>query len=293
MNNMIRYLLIGFLSMGLTASAQHQKPTNTLLWEISGKDLQKPSYLFGTYHFADKGFVDTMAVVNEKLSFANAIVGELLISKELAIKLIPYMLLKDTSLEKILSPKEYKLVDNYLKKLGNYSLTQFNNFNPMALQTLILQLTSPKTFTDTNPAIDQYFQDYGKANQKEIVGLETVEEQAQVLFGANLTRQKEMLIKYVKHEKKNKAENLKLYNDYITQNFKAIEKKFNNLDDFTLEERDVLLKNRNSNWLAKLPALMQKQSLFIAVGAGHLVGKDGLIKGLQHLGYTVKPLKTN
>ncbi|RZL34691.1 MAG: TraB/GumN family protein [Pedobacter sp.] len=290
---LIQYIFLLFLSASLSANAQTKNPDNTLLWEISGKELTKPSYLFGTYHFADKGFVDTMKVVNEKLAAADMIVGELIINKEMAEKLMPYMILKDNSLDKLLSAKEYKLVDDYLKKLGNYNLEAFKMFSPMALQTLIIQLTAPKTFTDTNPAIDQYFQDYGKANNKEVIGLETVEEQAQILFGSSLDRQKAMLVKYIKEEKKNKLAAEKLYKDYITQNLKATEKTFQKLDDFTTEEADRLLKNRNIKWIEKLPALMQNKSLFIAVGAGHLVGKDGLIKGLWAQGYTVKPVATN
>ena len=55
---------------------------------------------------------------------------------------------------------------------------------------------------------------------------------------------------------------------------------------------DMLI-NRNKNWLNQLPDLMKNNSLFIAVGAGHLVGDNGLIKGLQAKGYTVKPVATN
>lgn len=291
--SLIKYLFICFLFLSSSANAQTKKATNTLLWEISGKDLAKSSYLFGTYHLADKSFIDSMKVVNEKLSAADAVVGELVMNKDMAVKLMPFMLLKDTSLNQILTPKEYQFVNGYLKKLGPYDLKMFNKFSPMVLQTLILQLTSPKTITETNPAIDQYFQDYGKANGKEVLGLETVEEQGKVLFGSSLDRQKKMLLQYIKEEKKNKVAADKLYNDYIHQDLSALEKAFKDQKDMTQEELDDLLKNRNLNWLAKLPALMQKHSLFIAVGAGHLVGKDGLIKGLQAQGYTVKPLATN
>lgn len=290
---LFRYIFIFFLSISLSANAQKKNPNNTLLWEITGKALTKPSYLFGTYHLADKGFVDTMKVVNQKLASADVIVGEMIIDQTLALKLMPFMLMKNNTLDQLFSEKEYQLVDDYLKKLGKYNIKMFNTFSPMALQTLILQLISPKTFTATNPAIDQYFQDYGKENKKELIGLETVEEQGAVLFGNSLERQKEMLVKYVKQEKKNKKAAEKLYSDYINQNLTATEKTFAKLDDFTPEEADRLLKNRNDKWLEQLPTLMQNKSLFIAVGAGHLVGKDGLISRLKAMGYIVNPLATN
>ncbi|MBB2146563.1 hypothetical protein GM921_13760 [Pedobacter sp. LMG 31464] len=289
----IKYFLICFLSIGFTVNAQTKKAENTLLWEISGKDLKKSSYLFGTYHFADKGFIDTMKVLNEKLNQAEAVVGELVMDKDMAMKLLPYMTMKDNTLDSLLTPKEFKLVADYLKTLGKYDLTKMNKLKPIMIQTIILQASAPRTFTATNPAIDQYIQDYGKANQKKIFGLETVEDQAKVLFGNSLVRQKEMLVKSVKEAKKIKKGTLKLYHSYITQNLKELEKMFANPKGFTTEEMNELLKNRNDKWIVQLPQMMQNQSLFIAVGAGHLVGADGLIKGLLKLGYTVKPVATN
>lgn len=285
-------LLIAFIvGLNLHTHAQSKKE-QTLLWEVSGKDLTKPSYLFGTYHFAGKDFVDTMKVLNAKLSTADAVVGEIVIDKNVFMKLVPFMTMKGNTLDKLLSPEEYQLVDNYLKQFPNVSLKAFNTMKPVVVQTMILQFTAPKTFTAANPAIDEYFQTYAKANQKKTLGLETAEDQASVLFGSSLERQKELLVKYVKESEKNAQEGKKLYQSYITQDLAALEKLFNDTSSYTAEEMDQLLKNRNDKWLAQLPGLMKDQSLFIAVGAGHLVGKDGLIKGLRAKGYTVKPIAT-
>lgn len=290
---LIQYLLIALLGVSFSGKAQQAKTENSLLWEISGKELKKSSYLFGTYHFADKGFIDTMKVLNEKLKLADAVVGELVMDKQMAMKLAPFMTMKDNRLDSLLTPKEFKLVDDYLKTLGKYDLNKMNNLKPIMIQTIITQALAPKTFTATNPAIDQYIQDYGKANQKKVFGLETVEDQAKVLFGSDLVRQKEMLVKSVKQVRKIKKGTHKLHQYYITQNLKELAKMFTNSKDFTAAEMDGLLKNRNDKWMAQLPTMMQNQSLFIAVGAGHLIGNDGLIKGLRAMGYTVNPLSTN
>jgi uncharacterized protein YbaP (TraB family) len=288
-----RLSLIALLFISLTASAQNKKETNTLLWEISGKDITKPSYLFGTYHFADKGFVDTMKIVNEKLKGADAVVGEILVlDKGIAMKLMPFMMMKDTTLDKLFTPSEYKIIADYIAKFPGYKLEMFNTMKPVVVQTIILQLTAPKTFTTTNPAIDEYFQLYANENNKKIFGLETAEDQAIVLFGSSLQRQKEMLLKYIKEEEKNNRESKNLYRYYIAQDLKKLEKLFADNQSYTVEEMENMLTNRNKKWLAKLPEMMKNQSLFIAVGAGHLIGKDGLIKGLKEAGYTVKPIST-
>lgn len=290
----IKYLLIGFLSLGLkTANAQKKDKENTLFWEISGKGLQKPSYLFGTYHFAGKDFIDTMQVLNAKLHQADAVVGELVMDNTMAAKLMPHMLMKNNFLDKLLTPEEYQLVAAYLKKVSGYDLKLFNSMKPAAVQVTLLQFTAPKTFTKDNPALDQYFQDYGKTNHKKLLGLETVEDQAALLFGSSLERQKELLLKSVQNEEKAKEEGQKLYDYYIAQDMKNLTELFTSSEEYSKEEMDQMLKNRNQKWIAQLPALMQNQSLFIAVGAGHLIGKDGLIKGLQAIGYTVKPIASN
>ena len=290
---LIQYFIIVLICGSFNSKAQNKNSTNTLLWEVSGKNLKKSSYLFGTYHFADRGFIDTMKVLNEKLNAADAIVGELVIDKDMAMKLAPYMLMKDNTLDSLLTPKEFKMVDDYLKTIGKYDLKKMNKLKPVMIQTVIMQALAPKTFTATNPAIDQYIQDYGRANQKQVLGLETIEDQAKVLFGSALIKQKEMLVKSIRQVIKMKKSTLKLYKSYISQNLKELENMFSHTKDFDAEEMDQLLKNRNEKWMLKLPVMMEAQSLFIAIGAGHLIGEDGLINGVKERGYTVNPLSTN
>ena len=52
-------------------------------------------------------------------------------------------------------------------------------------------------------------------------------------------------------------------------------------------EEERLLHGRNRQWIARIPALLQQQGspLFIAVGAAHLPGKQGLLAGLEKLGF--------
>jgi len=57
----------------------------------------------------------------------------------------------------------------------------------------------------------------------------------------------------------------------------------------TAEELDRLVYGRNRNWVNKLQEIMPQQSLLVAVGAGHLLGEQGLITLLRNAGYTVEP----
>ena len=56
---------------------------------------------------------------------------------------------------------------------------------------------------------------------------------------------------------------------------------------------DLLLYNRNRNWVKKLETLLPMEKLVIAVGAGHLPGDKGLINLLRKAGYKVEPVRND
>lgn len=289
----IYYLFIAFLSVTLSVSAQSKKTQNTLLWEISGKDLKQPSYLFGTYHLLGKEFVDTMKVVNEKLKMANMIVGEIVMNDSVNIKLANHFMMKNTTLDQLLTKEEYKKVENFFKKEApDFDLKVMNSYKPAMIAMLISLLNSPD-IPSPEDGLDNSFQLFAKQNNKKVMGLETAEFQGELLFGSDLEKQKKALLKAIQNADKNKAKVKELYQYYISQDLEKLEGFFKEDDEESKEFMNDLLKNRNNRWLAQLPNLMKNQSLFIAVGAGHLLGTDGLIKGLQAQGYTVKPLPTN
>jgi uncharacterized protein YbaP (TraB family) len=78
---MKRNFLLAVLCLATTSIlfAQKTKQEQSLLWKVSGNGLNKPSYLFGTYHFLSSGFIDTMQAVKKAYAASNAVVGELVI----------------------------------------------------------------------------------------------------------------------------------------------------------------------------------------------------------------------
>lgn len=290
------------LAFVVAASACETKAQSTLklptieglLWEISGKGLKETSYLFGTYHFAGKDFIDTLPGVIQRLKKARYVVGEVLMEDEpiMAQELAPFMLLKENSLDKILTSKEYAETDSFLSSKSTMSLSMFNGLKPAAIQVMLLSFMAPKTFSAENPAIDKYFQMQAAADNIPVLGLETLEEQAVLLTGSSMERQKELLLKTVRESDRVISESARLFELYKRQDLKAMEKAFLDNDDYTAEEMDELLGKRNRKWLAKMPELMNNGPVFFAVGAGHLAGPDGLISLLRKSGYQVKPIAT-
>ena len=76
---------------------------------------------------------------------------------------------------------------------------------------------------------------------------------------------------------------------YISQNMNELQQLMYG-SSYKPEEMKILLDDRNNNWMQQLPALMNEQPIFVAVGALHLVGKTGLVNQLKAQGYTVTPV---
>lgn len=290
----IKLLLVAFLGFSITLSAQTKKTTNSLLWEISGNGLKKPSYLFGTHHLIGAKFADTMKVLQEKFKSTDAVVGEIVMDSTTQTKMAPFLVMKNNTLDSLLTESEYKEVEDYFKsKQPGFELNQLNNFKPAMVAIMMMVFENPNMLKDIGEGMDDSFQKYAKKNGKSLYGLETAEYQGALLFDSDLQKQKKALLKSIREadKSKQKMEELKTY--YITQDIDKLTQLFKNQDKESKEFMTELLKNRNKRWLAQLPALMENQSLFIAVGAGHLVGAEGLIKGLQLKGYILKPIATN
>jgi uncharacterized protein len=265
-----------------------------LLWEISGNGLKEPSYLFGTYHLAGKSFLDTLPRIMKQLLRSKIVVGEIVVESQLEMsqKLMPMMLLKENTLDRILSRKEFAEVDSFIGAKTPMKLSMLNNMKPVAVQLLLVTMLAPQDVSANNPALDLYFQSEARKAGKAVLGFETVEEQANLLLNNPIERQKKLLLKTVRESDRMLRVSKEIFQYYKHQDLAKIEKEFLVNNDYTPQEMNELVQKRNHNWLKKMPELMEKGSVFFAVGAGHLVGKEGLIKLLENKGYQLRPLAT-
>lgn len=290
----IKLFLILLLGFSIALSAQTKKISNSLLWEISGNGLKRPSYLFGTYHLISAKFADTMQVLQEKLESADAVVGEIVMDSSTQSKMAPFLIMKDNMLDHLLTKAEFKEVEDYFKtKQPGFELKQMNKFKPAMISIMMVLFENPDMLNGISEGIDDSFQKYARKNGKPLYGLETAEYQGALLFDSDLQKQKKALLKSIREADKSKQQMEELKTNYIAQDIGKLTDFFKIQDEETKEFMTELLKNRNKRWLDQLPVLMQNQSLFIAVGAGHLVGVEGLIKGLQLKGYILQPVATN
>ena len=138
--------------------------------------------------------------------------------------------------------------------------------------------------------MDMYFQDEAKKERKKIVGLETFEVQVNALFHQfTLKRQCEMLVEFVDEKEKARGDLLIMNKSYRAGKLDKLEELLT-AQTYSVSEAEVMLDNRNKKWMEQLPSLMKEGQSFIAVGALHLTGYNGLINLFRMAGYTVTPI---
>jgi uncharacterized protein YbaP (TraB family) len=76
---------------------------------------------------------------------------------------------------------------------------------------------------------------------------------------------------------------------YLVEDIDALYQTMNR-DEMMKDYRSILLDNRNKAWIPQLREKMAKESLFVAVGSGHLAGENGVISLLKASGYVVEPV---
>ncbi len=263
---------------------------NSLIWKISGNGLEKPSYLFGTIHVIcpDDFFIPEQLPLKlkecEQLFLEIDMSDPGLMQKMQAGMLNPQM----KNIKADLSEEDLKVINETLVKAMGAGIDQLGILKPWALSTMV----SIKLGLDC-PQPAQYEMEIMKlAKESEIplLGLETIEEQLAMFDNIPYDEQLELLMESVTDVEENKALFRKMVDTYKAQDI-------DKLYEFILEQDDMedfaefLLDKRNENWIPVLTETMSKKACFVAVGAGHLSGKKGVLQLLKDKGYKVEAVQ--
>jgi len=265
------------------------KDDNSLLWQVSGNGLKQASYLFGTFHLLCKEDIHFSNQLKTAVANCNEVYMELNMGDpsmaQDALRLV-YMQ-GGKKLADFYTDEEYTSLSNYFNDSLQMPLAFLDKMKPYFL----LALLYPKMLDcKTTSGIEEELVKLAGDDKKQIKGLETIEFQAAVFDSIPYSDQAKELLKSVDSINSYKLEFDAMLNAYKAQTISQIEGLFNKSEFGMDEHEDILLDDRNKTWVAKLKKIMLDKSVFVAVGAGHLVGQKGLIALLRNEGYTVIPL---
>ncbi len=283
-----KILFTAFIALLVTCSANAQ-----LLWKISGNGLANPSYLFGTHHLVDKDQIKNIDKIIDLSKQTDAVVGEMEIPNPATVqmKMLQAGMLTGTTMKELLSPEDYQLADTEFQQLMGAGLSQLGTMKPMLLETLYSGLIFMQAYgmTKQPEAIDGILQKTAKENNKKVIGLETLDQQMDIILNSlPLKRQAEILIYDIKNKQKGIDLQLNITDAYKKGDMAKADALDKADDSMTPDEKKILAENRNNAWMTQLPELMKSQSCFIAVGFLHLVGDKGLVAQLKKAGYTIE-----
>lgn len=279
-----------FSALIIVLSASSQAPTEkSLLWEISGNGLKEKSYLYGTFHLLCPEDLVFGKKVTEKLEASKALYCELDFSNpQIGVEMQMGMMMSDghTIREYTDSVTFARMGDSLKAKMG-MPIEMVNNIKPMLLASLLY----PSALGCSPGSPEMELMKMAEAKGAKIAGLETVADQLKVFEGIPYNVQTKMLEEYLLSKDAMKNETEQMLGIYRAGDVKA-------MHDFMLQDEsglggfmDLMLYNRNRNWVESIKVQSAKEASFYAVGAGHLGGEQGVIALLRKAGFTVKPIK--
>lgn len=274
-----------------------------LLWKVSGKDLAKPSYVFGTHHLAPLSITDSVPGFKQAMNETEQVYGEIVMEEmqspiNMQKMQQAIMLPGDTTLHTLFNSAQYDSVAVKIKQLMGVELQMFDKIKPAFLTAQISALIAMKTVEEFNPQqqLDGWIQSEAQKQGKAVAGLETMDFQMGVLFGTQtLQRQADQLLCTVMNLNKAEQQTRRMSAAYMKQDLKQlmeiVEEKQGNSCDALPEEEEALIYRRNANWAEVMPAIMKEKATFFAVGSGHLAGERGILNLLSKQGYTIEAVK--
>ena len=284
-------LLATLAASSLVYTQAKPKEDPSLLYQVSGKGLPKPSYIFGTFHAICSTEMVPLASLDTYLTQSDQLMMEIdmddAVEMQSMVKAVAMPAGK--TLNDLLTADELAKVDELTKSYLGVGVDAVKSLKPATL-TIIL-LTRPKAIGCTPVTFDMDLMKSAAAKKKPVVGLETVASQIKVLDSMPLDKQAKGLYKMSLDPPKAIAELKKLMDVYKTQD---VEKLFEATSRAASEDKEFharLLDERNISWIPKLEVAFKEKPTFVAVGAGHLGGKNGVLKLLRAKGYQVSPVK--
>ena len=244
-------------------------------------------YLFGTMHTDENRIITFLPIVKQALDASDLLVVEI-VSDDHAKNLF----MSNHSLTSDLNEAEL----NQIKKLSEFHVMYFENVIRMKPWLLAIIFDSPKPSSEFNQ--DFLLMSMASDLDKDVTGIESSQEHFAIMDSLSLDDQLVMLRSVLKKtEKERLADYRLLMKEYLLADLDRIRKTDEELTgkllppDLWAKMKIQLMDERNKKMVTKIQELSKDKQLFIAVGASHLSGQDGLLNQLRQSGFKMSPMK--
>lgn len=289
--------MTGLLAMA-TATAEECRPVSVeqtsrqvpgrfehgLLWKIE-TSTAPPSYLFGTFHSSDPRITTLPCPVLEAFNRARSYSMEVIANGAGIVAMAEAMFLPaGQSLRQLLGDP---LFQETLRATGMEDDAGSNSIDRMKPWAVMMMLAAPRKHGGL--FLDMALQLKATRQGKETYGLETMPEQIAVFNGMPIADQIILLEDAIRTAKASDQMIEELAQAYLRRDLSALltlQEKYKSANSrIQSEVEQRLLTHRNRLMAERMQARLKEGNAFIAVGALHLPGKDGLLNLLAAAGY--------
>lgn len=278
------------LFAGNSFSQKVSKKYPSLLWEITGNGLKKPSYLFGTMHVSSKmvfhlpdSFYHAIKNVETVALELNPDVwqGQMVKLDELQLNYKNFIQAPSTD---YLNQRSFQL-DKYEDELKTALSTE-----PTVLNGLLYRTFKSKEDFEEDTFLDLYIFQTGKKLGKRTTGVENYYETEKIVLEAYADMAKERDRKTIDTDGESMSDiGQKMEDAYRSGDLDLLDS-LSNLMDASAAFRNKFLYKRNEIQANSIDTILKKNSLFVGVGAAHLAGDKGVIELLRKKGYILHPV---
>ena len=260
------------------------KFSNAVLWKVT-KAGKSSSYVFGTIHVSDPRITNLPEPVKSALNNSDTFVMEALPTPEEALALSQMMFYADgTTLKDYLDDELFQRIAKVLSSF-QLPIEAAAVLKPWAA---FLIMNYP---ADNMMPLDLKLLEIATSQGARTMGLETLSEQGAIFSGMTLDKQLRLLLDTVcNYDLVNQGiEEMKEF--YLQRDLNGLlnaSAQHPYADEPVYKELNKkLLTDRNKIMIDRMQSVLQEGGAFIAIGALHLPGNDGVIAGLSQQGYKI------
>ena len=253
--------------------------TYNLLWRIEKENVPHKGYLFGTMHVADDrafNFADSVFLALEECDiFAMEVHPDTLIRAT-----YDNLFSEDTTdyFKDAMTEKQYNNFIERFKKENGFDFNELENKHPLTVSTFDEE-NKYKGKNNKRTFVDMHLFGIAKTLKKPIIGLEPIENQLESMFESSIIREKFGFKIDTTNQKREMDSMIEVYDKGNLDGLKSM------LGSFRLVSPMMI--KRNTDMTNTIDAQIKNNSIFSAVGAAHLMGKESIIEMLRKKGYTV------
>jgi uncharacterized protein len=255
-----------------------------LLWKIEGAGA-RPSHIFGTIHLDDRRVTRLPDAVAQSLDAADSFTMEVSLEPGNVLQLANRMVFQDgRDLPGIIGRPMYERLTAASAKMG-LPEEAMRMFRPWAA---VLLLSMPRQ--NPEEILDNVLFRIAAQQKKPVHQLESVDEQVEAFEGLPEADQVAMLLHTLEHHDSLPQMREKLLDAYLQRDLAAMWRiSGEGGDDQSKRLRQSfmrrLLDERNTRMAERMQPRLRAGNAFIAVGALHLYGENGLLSLLAQRGY--------